>query len=250
MRIVTWNLERGGRSAAARPAQDAVLGELAADVVVLTEPGPSFEAGAGTVASPRRRANHRGHESWIAIVGDCVEPTPFDVPFARMAVGAVAHVNGRRLLLYASVLPWNTFRQHAPELVRDGETSLASFVRVLDEQVADIEALRKLHPEHHLIWAGDFNQHTSGPQAGGSKAKREALVGALDALGLVAWNGDAAHASSGLHAIDLICGPRELDVVRQGRIDPVRDGVKMSDHAGYWVDLQPSAIPNPKLVRE
>lgn len=56
-------------------------------------------------------------------------------------------------------------------------------------------------------------------------------------LGLVAWNGVAAHATPGMHAIDLICGPREITVREQGRLDPVRDGIRMSDHAGYWVDF-------------
>lgn len=88
-----------------------------------------------------------------------------------------------------------------------------------------------------MIWAGDFNQHVSGPNHGGSAAKREALVRALEGLGLVAWNREAAHDAEGLRAIDLICGPRELPVRAQGRIAATREGVRMSDHAGYWVEI-------------
>ena len=74
MRIATWNLERGGKTRAARIAQDDTIRDLAADVFVLTEPGPSFDTGPGVVTSPRRRTNRNGHESWIAIIGDAVEP--------------------------------------------------------------------------------------------------------------------------------------------------------------------------------
>lgn len=152
-----------------------------------------------------------------------------------MAVAAVAETPRGAFVIYGSVLPWG--QQHAPELARDGESSLASFVRVLRDQVADIEELRRGHPQHAVIWAGDFNQHVHGPDRGGSRAKREALEAALVRLGLVAWNGAAAHAKPGMHAIDLICGPPEIDVRAQGRIDPVRDGVPMTDHAGYWVEV-------------
>jgi hypothetical protein len=55
VRIATWNLERGGRSIAARHAQERVLRDLAADLLVLTEPGPSFAAEPGVVTSPPER---------------------------------------------------------------------------------------------------------------------------------------------------------------------------------------------------
>jgi endonuclease/exonuclease/phosphatase family metal-dependent hydrolase len=237
VRIATWNLERGGRTRAARRAQEVTLRELERDVIVLTEPGPEFEAAAGTVTSPRLRENRSVAESWIAILGNAVRPASLEIPFERMAAAAVAETLTGAFVIYGSVLPWGTFRQHAPELARQGESSLDSFVRVLGEQLADIEELRRRHPGHAVIWAGDFNQHVHGPDRGGSRAKREALEAALVRLGLVAWNGAAAHAQPGMHAIDLICGPREIEIRAQGRIDPTRDGVRMTDHAGYWVDF-------------
>lgn len=237
MRIATWNLERGGKTKAARHAQQEALRELVHDVLVLTEPGPAFDSTVAAVTSPRLRTHRSGHESWIAIVGSRVRPTSFDIPFERMAAAGIAETRGGSFVIYGSVLPWGTFRQHAPELARDGESSLESFVRVLGDQVADIQALRRVHPEHAIVWAGDFNQQVHGPERGGSRARREALVGALTSLGLIAWNGAEAHAVPGMHAIDLICGPPEFEVLARGRIDPVRDGVRMSDHAGYWVDV-------------
>jgi hypothetical protein len=153
-----------------------------------------------------------------------------------MAAAALTETPSGGFVIYGSVLPWASFRRHAPELARDGESSFESFV-LLGDQVGDIEELRREYPEHRVIWAGDFNQHVHGPDGGGSRAKRQALVAALVRLGFVAWNGAAAHAHPSMHAIDLICGPKELVVREQGRIDPTRDGVRMTDHAGYWVEL-------------
>jgi hypothetical protein len=237
MRIATWNLERGGRTLRARQNQDDVLRHLAADLLVLTEPGPGYRSREGTVVSPSLRKGHRGLEPWIAIVAQWVESISLDIPFERMASAARARLNGRDVVVYGSVLPWGSIRSHAPELVRDGESALDAFVRIVHEQVADIRELRRRFEQDVIIWAGDFNQTVSGPHRSGSKAKRAALLQAFQELGFAAWNGDARHAAPGLHAIDLICGPCEIIPVDQGRIHPVHNGVTMSDHAGYWIEL-------------
>ncbi len=88
-----------------------------------------------------------------------------------------------------------------------------------------------------MIWAGDFNQTVAGPLWGGSAERRTMLEGALRSLGLAAWNGSAAHATAGMCAVDLICGPADQRIVAQGRLAPCRGEVVMSDHAGYWVDI-------------
>lgn len=234
MRLATWNLERGGRSKRARALQEEVLEELAADVLVLTEPGPSYESGrAGVVvSSPRTRC-----EPWVAIVGPSVAPVALEIPYERLAVAATAKVDACAVLVYGSVLPWNGIRVHAPDVVRAGETVDDVFARLVREQVADMTRLVEEHPEHVLVWAGDFNQSLAGPTHGGSEVRRRLLREALEALDLEAWNADTAHACEGGRAIDLLCGRRDLCVTRSGRIDPVRDGVVMSDHAGYWVDI-------------
>jgi hypothetical protein len=236
LRIATWNLERG-TTAAIRQAQAAVLRDLAADVVVVTEPGPSYKSGPGIVTSPPDRKGRNGTEPWVAIVGPSVEPLALDIPFERMAVAATALVGAVPLLVYGSVLPWGSFDRDAPDLLLAGETAQDAFLRLLKEQTSDIAELRRRYPEHVAIWAADFNQTVAGPNYGGSKVKREALVRALDDLGLLAWNATAANAKDGMHAIDLICGPRDITMARQGRIDPVLGVVRMSDHAGYWVEF-------------
>ena len=238
MKIATWNLERGP-SLRAQRAQNTALEGLRADILVLTEPPASCRSGPSLVTSPRQRVGRQGAESWVAIVGkSAVKPAEIDIPFERMAAAARATVDGRQVIIYGAVLPWKSIRSHAPELVHVGESASAAFSRVLREQVADIERLRRRYKPDVIIWAGDFNQTVSGANHGGSRANRTALTDALDGLGFKAWNGEAHHAQAGLNAVDLICGPRGQRLVGQGRIDPVTsDGVQMSDHAGYWVEF-------------
>lgn len=236
MKLATWNLERGGRTQGAREAQEELLAELRADVVVLTEPASLYKTATGVVTSPRR--SKKGivrPEAWIAIVGGSVEPVELDVPYERTAVAARVSVGGVTVIVYGAVLPWLAVTSHAPELVEEGEDSFAAFKRVLAEQAKDIAELRRYG--YPIIWAGDFNQSVSGPNWGGSNDRRDLLLDTLNRLDMVAWNGKADHAMSGMCAVDLICGPKECVLVSQGRIDPMRDTLTMSDHAGYWVEL-------------
>jgi hypothetical protein len=239
VQLATWNLERGGRTLSARAAQSVALNELRADLIVFTEPGSRFQGGAGVVTSPPTRPRSRSPEPWIAIVGEGVEPV-LDMPYGRLAAAARVTVGGRTMIVYGTVLPWLTVNKHAPELVAMGETSFDAFVRILNEQVNDIEELRRQHG-FPVVWAGDFNQSVSGTVAGGSFARREVLAEALDHLGMAAWNGDAGHALPGLCAVDLICGSRDIVPASVTRIDPTRDGVTMTDHAGYCIAFTASA---------
>jgi endonuclease/exonuclease/phosphatase family metal-dependent hydrolase len=237
MKLATWNLERGGKTQAAREAQEELLAELRADVVVLTEPASSYKTTSGVVTSPRLRKNGTAEpEAWVAIVGSSVEPVDFDVPYKHTAVAARASVGGLIVIIYGAVLPWLAVTSHADELVEEGEDSFAVFKRVLAEQAKDIADLRKRYGSP-VIWAGDFNQTVSGPNWGGSNDRRDLLIETINSLELEPWNGKADHAMNGMCAVDLICGPKECFVLPQGRIDPVRGKLAMSDHAGYWVEL-------------
>ena len=236
MKIATWNLE-GGRTRAARSAQLESLRELQADVVALTEPPGTYRAGAGVVCSPPRRSGAAGLESWAAIVGDTVEPIAFAIPYERLAVAARATVGDTSIVIYAAVLPWLAVTSHARDIVRPGEDSAAAFARVLAEQVRDVTDLRQRFGDL-VVWAGDFNQSLVGPVSGGSHARRAALAEALASIGYRAWNEDAGHAVEGMRAVDLICGPADAKLIARGRVAPRRGDIVMSDHAGYWVELE------------
>lgn len=113
------------------------------------------------------------------------------------------------------------------------------FERFLMSQANDVRTLQENHPEAMIVWAGDFNQSLDGPNTGGNNRGRALLSETLEDLGLKAWNRRCDHALGGLCAIDLICGPREHPVNEIVRIDPAPNGRRLSDHAGYVVDISP-----------
>ena len=233
MKIATWNLEHGG-TRAARRLQEKELNEVDAHVAVLTEPAPSYVNGPGVVVSPPRPS---GGLPWIAIRGRTVEP--IDVPLAYERLGLVAKVGmgTSTFIVYGTVLPWASVKSHAPTVGRTDESSLAVFHRVLNEQVDDIQGLRRQFALP-VLWIGDFNCSLVGSTRAGSRERRLLLLAALAKLDLMVWNIDSGHAIEGLSTIDLICGPKQWRLRMCGRIPPVHNGIKMSDHAGYWVEVE------------
>lgn len=188
------------------------------------------------MTSPAQREGPRGYEAWVAVVGSAVEPVDLDVPYERLSVVARTTIAGRTVIVYGAVLPWLSVKHHAPYVARTGESALEVFERVLAEHAADVAELRRRY-DAPVIWAGDFNQSLVGRNSAGSAVRRAALAKSLANLGLTAWNEAAAHARRGMCAIDLICGPKEYKPIRQGRIHPILRGIAMSDHAGYWVEV-------------
>jgi endonuclease/exonuclease/phosphatase family metal-dependent hydrolase len=192
----------------------------------------------GVITSPPDRSSSHGSESWIAIRTIEQRAAWVTPPFERLAAATIATVNGREIVVYGSVLPWHSAPRQIPELALRDESFAAMFERYLNAQVADLEDLRSHHPRAVLIWAGDFNQSLDGPNLVGSRSGRLLLRSALDHLGFTAWNQNEHHANAELVAIDLICGPRDLCIIRVDRIDPFQNGRQLSDHAGYVVDIK------------
>lgn len=238
MRLGLWNLQRGGRHGAAYGRQVRLLDTLNLDIAVLTEPPAKALTTTGdVVASPAQRVGAAGAEAWVAVVGHGVQPVPPAHPFERLAVAARYSAGGRSVIIYGCVLPWRTARTQAPELALTGESAGGMFARVLSDQKRDVESLVADHPDALVLWVGDFNQSLAGPNVVGSNRGRGGLNNALDDLGFEAWNANAPHACADLHTIDLICGPSAQPLHRVGRVDPMVDGRRLSDHAAYWVEL-------------
>jgi endonuclease/exonuclease/phosphatase family metal-dependent hydrolase len=236
VRVATWNLQRA-RGAKAR-LQEEVLADVKADVIVLTEPASPSLLGVGAARSPVERVGPSGKEAWIAIVGRDVERIEPTYPFERLAVAATVRDDGIPIVLYGSVLPWLAAPHHAPEVARPGETSLAMFQRLLNEQVDDIRRLQVRFPEAPVLWIGDFNQTLDGPNRGGSEARRTLLAHALESLEMRAWNRTCRHAQPAMCAVDLICGPLTRPPAgKVGYISPIHLRRRVSDHAGYFLDL-------------
>ena len=238
MRIATWNLERA-RGAKAR-RQCRVLDEIAPDIAVLTEvTADSWHGNSDVVSSPTCRPSRVGGEAWVAVVGKGA--TPIETPPAYESLGVAARfdVSGEPIIVYGTVLPWRAAPRQALDLVHAGETADDMFQRVLDAQVRQIAALQQLSPGALVLWIGDFNQTLEGPNYGGSRASRQMLLDALSSLDMNAYNSASQHARPGMCAIDLICGPASrLGLDRTVRdINSVNEEGRLSDHAGYYVDL-------------
>src|ERR1700682_5168584 len=124
MRIATWNLERGGHRGVLSDVQGAILGDLHADVLVLTEPHraepvPSLP----TVTSSIQRVGNGDEEPWVAIAGSSVSTLDAEViPSERLAVAALAELDGVPTVVYGTVLPWRQITRQASDLVRTDET--------------------------------------------------------------------------------------------------------------------------------
>lgn len=238
MRILVWNLERGRTKSRVVQLQQEVIAAAGADIAVLTElPAALSVPDSGRVVSPVERMGRGGPEAWVGIVARGVQAVDPATPYERMSLVALAEVDGEQVVVYGSVVPWMHAIDQAPYLARDGESSDDLFDRVLAEQVADVARLHTAFPDHTVVWAGDFNQPISGSNSGFSDRRRARLVEALGTLGLHAWNHESPHAKPGAHAIDLVCGTRVRPMLSVEVVEPVIDGEKLSDHAGYVVTI-------------
>lgn len=237
MRIGTWNLERHGAADRICRQRDLIKGARA-DVFVLTEVHCSFDFSDWTVVrSIESNQDKQSDDSWVAIIGNGLDRPIPPLPRRKSSVAARVEIGGELLILYGTVLPWLRAPDQAPDLALPNETYNDMFGRVLRKQVEDLKALQLAHSEAIIVWAGDFNQSLSGSNRGGSNDSRALLKKTLCDLDLIAWNEHMAHAIPGMKAIDLICGPAKRPVKAIDRLDPVADGHKLSDHAGYVVEI-------------
>ena len=236
MWVALWNVERATGEVA--KLQDDVLDSIEADIAVLIEICASRDfQGRNCV---RSSVDPTGG-SWIAVIGNnvtLIEPLP---TYEALALHAMVEVDGALVVIYGSVLPWMAFAHQAPDLVLPDETSAQAFSRLLAEQVNDILALQQRFPDAHVLWAGDFNQTLEGPNFGGRAKSCSELEAALDQVGMRAWNRQSEHAIAGICAIDFICGPTSRAPSHIGRISNVDSSRRrLSDHAGYFIDLEPA----------
>jgi hypothetical protein len=237
MRIGTWNLERHGDSDLIR-RQRALIDSKCADVFVLTEVHRSFDCRGWTVdrSITSTHSDHAG-DSWVAVVSQDLGLSERTLPPRSCSVAGQYEIGGELLIVYGTVLPWLRAPDQAPDLALPNEPYVDMFARTVREQAGDLRTMKQPHSKAIIVWAGDFNQTLSGSNSGGSNISRTLLKDTLADLGLVAWNEHLAHAIPGLKTIDLICGPTNRPVKAIERFDPVFDGHKLSDHAGYLVEI-------------
>ena len=109
MRIGTWNIERMGRGQKFAEQYKAKLESLNTDILVVTEPGPHFrDLFPEALMSPEDRPGRESPEAWVAIIGDNLEAITPEIQYSRLAVAARAEIDGQYVIVYGSVLPWNS----------------------------------------------------------------------------------------------------------------------------------------------
>lgn len=238
MRIGTWNIERMGRGQKLADSYGTELKRLKADVVVVTEPGPGFHAlFPEAVMSPENRPSRKPPEAWVAIVGKNLEAVMSDMPYTRLAVAARTEIDGQRVIVYGSVLPWNSAQHHAPDVYgNEKRPFMEIFERALNEQVGDMEELRRRYPQDALIWAGDLNHTLEGRAL--SRGASELLRNAISGLGLTAVNADSAHRAAGMNSLDFICVDSSWTCLTVETDYPNVEGGPLSDHRWYVADLR------------
>ena len=239
MRIGTWNIERMGRGKKFAEQYKAKLESLKADVVVVTEPGPGFhDLFPEAVMSPENRPSRKPPEAWVAIIGENLEAITPEIPYSRLAVAARTVIDGQSVIVYGSVLPWNSAQHHAPDVYGDEKRPFMEiFEKALKEQVGDMEELRRRYPQEVLIWAGDFNHTLEGRAL--SRRASELLRDAISKLGLEAVNADSPHRAEGMKSLDLICVESSWTCSGIDFDYPEPDGRPLSDHCWYFAEVSP-----------
>jgi endonuclease/exonuclease/phosphatase family metal-dependent hydrolase len=246
MRVATWNVARPVPSA--RRRRKLVAGQIQAveaDVWVLTEthddvePGPEYRSASTSGAD---RASGPG-ERWVSIWSRFpIEPLPSTSDPVRAVAARIAPARGTPLIVYGTVLPWLGSSWRGIEAV-DGK----AFEAALDVQAADWRAIRRIHPDHDLMVAGDFNQDLADTHYYGSRANRLRLTAALqqaDLIALTASGDDPVRRGSPTNAcIDHVCVSEALR--RRCRSvhrwpDTPRPDRRMSDHFGIAVEFSPA----------
>jgi len=236
MRIATSNLERLRRGRSRARTYDTELHNLGADVIVVTEPGPGFrDRHPQAIMSPENRASG---EAWVAIVGPLLEPVALNIPYQRLAVASRFDLDGAGVMIYGSVLPWLSAGTHAPDVFGQQSRKFGEiFETALDEQLADMIALRSMYPEDYLLWAGDFNHTLVGPAL--SAEASIMLKNAIASLGLKAVNAESPHRAPGWHALDLICVEEAWMCSSVESYYPLLDDRPLSDHRWYVAEVRP-----------
>lgn len=214
MRIGTWNL--AGRWTA---AHRELLVEIDCDVLLLTEVSERLEipgyAGHLTVelmAARRRWAGVFSRSDLVALP----DPHP---------ASALAEVEG--LTFCSTILPWSGAPRRPPWI--DGNHAAKTKHAV--------DALLAVLPKTDLVWGGDWNHALRGREWAGSMGGRECLAAALVDLDLEVPTSELGHRIADLLSIDHIAVARGSSVTAAEHVPATRNGVHLSDHDAYVVQL-------------
>jgi hypothetical protein len=199
---------------------EAFLSKWECDVWLLTEVSHRLDGGFGGVI----RSEDMGQgKSWAAVWSD--RAVRVKSPHEAAAFARVDDA-----LVCSAVLPW---RGAAPAWPDKG-VDLAAITSL---------ALQRLLPafgdhDGRVIWGGDWNHAFSGREWVGSLRGRKAIENLADQLDLNIATRDCPHREAGAFAIDHVAVPRDWVVEHVDRGVAIADGLRLSDHDAYVVDVR------------
>lgn len=237
MRLATWNLERAAASGRRASRLRQIIGQVSADVWVLTETHSNLvpEDAVASISSETPERPHREGERWVVISSRFdLEPVATADP-VRTACGRLRPETGPPILIYGTVLPWRADIRFHP--ARGGD----AFCHALASQAADWRQLLHANPDHVLCVAGDFNQELDSPSRVGTRKGQRALTQALAGASLVCLSSGPndplrQHTAGARNTIDHICASSTASAAGPSRCWPDRLA-GLTDHYGTSVDL-------------
>lgn len=236
LRVATWNVEYAAD--AERNARRLELLQAAdADIVVLTETHDDlrldgYEA-TSTLQRPGAQVGARWTTIWSRLAVLRVIAT--EDPLRTVAVELESD-----LLVYGTVLPWHS----DPGPSECKKVNWSEYRRVVPIQGAEWLALRRQHPGHTLMVAGDFNQSLGERHYYGGKELRRLLEQECTAAGLDVLTGLAhqqvplAHPAIDHVAVAPAHGQRAHRNHLTGWEGAWEGPGRLSDHSAVVVEVQ------------
>lgn len=212
MRIATWNLE--GRWT---PRHHRLLRSLQADLLLLTEVVDAVEVPGHSIHFTEAEM-HPGRR-WAAIASSA-RLRPLPDPH-----GATALAEVDCLRIASSILPWRNSGGAPPWRGDDQGSRTATAVATIETSAP-------------IVWGGDWNHELTGRLYAGSKGGRMAILGVLDRLGLSAPTIASPHRLVGATSINHVAVPAFWTVTSVERVSAIVDGVELSDHDAYVVEIE------------
>jgi endonuclease/exonuclease/phosphatase (EEP) superfamily protein YafD len=243
MRVGTWNVQYAAGSDKNK-ARLNILTTRPADIWVLTETHDDLSlASSHESVHSLQRPTGRKNGRWATIWSRFPIRERLRVCDEERTVAAVIGSPHGDLIVFGTVLPWHS--DHGKHPVDEKVRSWSEQYRVITEQCAEWDTLRRDHPGMALCVAGDLNMNLGGPHYYGTVFGRSEIHKAMEHNGLVCTTEyDQISEENRLtySPIDHVLVSKTLAVnsrVVEAWEGRQPDGTRLSDHSGLVVELRP-----------
>lgn len=241
MKLATWNLARPARSGARTERTLAMIGDVKADVWVLTETREQLRPSEGYVfAAHSSIAKDRGiGETWVSIWSKTPgEKIPLQADPERSAAALVNVSPERPVIVIGTVLPW------LGDTRQEQQRGSVAFQAALEGQAQEWSDIAARYDGVPICVAGDFNQDLVCRHYYGSGDGRKLLRATLARHNLKCLTGDeldpvSLATSQRAASVDHICVSKAVENAKIVSVWPEESevGPKLSDHFGVCAEI-------------